>query len=109
MKKTSRLVKFAVIVSLVMAVLAFVLDLAPFTPALALAVIAFPVAIGCSFSGVWWLSTITTYWSLAAFIAVPMSQNTGIKVDYTLVILGSVGLTFSAFLYVSYLRSHPTS
>ena len=92
-----------------MAVLAFVLGSAPFTPALALAVIALPVAIGCSFFGVWRLSTITVYWSLAAFLAVPMSRNTGIRVDFFLAILGVVGLALSAFLYVSYLRSQPAS
>ena len=93
-----------------MAVLAFVLGSAPFTPALALAVIALPVAIGCSFFfGVWRLSTITVYWSLAAFLAVPMSRNMGIRVDFSLVILGVVGLALSAFLYVSYMRSQPAS
>ena len=109
MQIISRPAKFTVIVSLVMAVLAFVLGSAPFTPALALAVIALPVAIGCSFFGVWRLSTITVYWSLAAFLAVPMSRNTGIREEFFLVILGVVGLALSAFLYVSYLRSQPAS
>ena len=105
MRKAGRPAKFVVVASLVMAVTAFVLGSAPFTPALVLALIALPLAIGCSFLGVWRLATITVYWAIAAFLAVPMSRNLGIQEDFSLVILGVVGLVLSAFLYVDYLRS----
>ena len=105
MRKASRPAKFAVVVSLVMAVIAFVLGSAPFTPALVLATIALPLAIGCSFFGLWRLATITVYCAIAAFLAVPVSRNLGIQQDFSLVILGVVGLALSAFLYVGYLRT----
>ena len=109
MRKASRPAKFTVVVSLVMAVFAFVLGSAPFTPALVLAIISLPLAIGCSFFGVWRLSAIAVYWAIAAFLAIPMSRNLGIREDFSLVILGVVGLALSAFLYVGYMRTRLAS
>ena len=90
-----------------MALIAFVLGSAPFTPALVLAVIALPLAVGCSFFGVWRLSAITIYWALAALLAVPMAAILPLGVDVSLVFLGVAGLALSAFLYISSTRAKP--
>ena len=90
-----------------MALIAFVLGSAPFTPALILVIIALPMAVGCSFFGVWRLSAITVYWAIAAFLAVPIAGSLPIGVDVSLVILGFVGLALSAFLYSNYERAKP--
>ncbi len=90
-----------------MALIAFVLGSAPFTPALVLAVIALPLAITCAFFGVRRLSAITIYWATAALLAVPISPLLQLEVEVFLSSLGVVGLLFSAFLYYSYTRSKP--
>ena len=92
-----------------MALIAFVLGSAPFTPALILAIIALTMAVGCSFFGVWRLSTITVYWAIAAFLAVPIAGSLPIGVAVSLVILGFVGLALSAFLYTNYERAKPVN
>jgi len=107
MRKTNHISKFTVVVALVMAIIAFVLGSAAFTPSLVLAVIALPLAIACSYFGVWRLSTITVYWAIAAFITVPISRNLHMEVDTSLVILGVAGLMLSTFLYINYERTKP--
>jgi len=107
MQKTSRPAKLPAIVSLGMAVLAFTLGSAALTPAFALAAIALPIAIGCLFFRVWRLSAMTVYWSLASFLAVPFSRYTGIGVDFSLAILGALGLALAAFLHVGHLHDKP--
>lgn len=107
MRKANRVSKFTVGVALIMALVAFVLGSAPFTPALVLAIIALPVAIGCSFFGVWRLSVITVYWALAALIAVPIADFLPFGVDVSLMFLGIAGLALSALLYTDYERSKP--
>jgi len=105
MRNANRLSKFIVSLALIMALIAFALGSAPFTPALILAIIALPMAIGCAFFGVLRLSIITVYWAIAAFLAVPMAGSFPIGVDVSLVILGIVGLSLSAFLYTNYERA----
>ena len=105
MRKANRVSKFTVGVALVMALIAFVLGSAPFTPALVLSVVALPLAIACSFFGVRRLSAITIYWAIAAFLAVPMSRILPFRDDVSLVVLAVAGLALSAFLYISYRRA----
>ncbi len=109
MRKANRISKCTIGVALVMTLIAFVLGSAPFTPALVLAVIALPLAIGCSFFGVWRLSVITIYWALAALLAVPMAAILPLRVDVSLVFLGVTGLALSAFLYISSTRAKPAT
>jgi hypothetical protein len=104
MRKPNRISKWTVSVALVMALIAFVLGSAPFTPAIFLTVIALPLAVACSFFGVWRLSTVSIYWALAAFPASPI-----FGVDVSPVSLGVAGLTLSAFLYFTYALAKSTS
>lgn len=105
MRKANRLSRFTIIAALIMALIAFVLGSAPFTPAHVLAVIALPLAIVCSFFGVWRLSIITAYWALAAFLTGPAFHIRYVRVDIALLIFAAMGIALSVFLYFSYLRS----
>ncbi len=105
MRKANRVSKFTVGVALAMALIAFVLGSAPFTPAIVLAFVALPLAIACSFFGVWRLSAITVYWAIAAFLASPVSRILPFRDDVSLVVLAVGGLALSAFLNISYRRA----
>lgn len=105
MRKANRLTRFTIIAALIMALIAFVLGSAPFTPAIVLAVVALPLAIVCSFFGVWRLSIITAYWAAAAFLTHPVSRTSYIQVDMALLILAVVGIGLSLILYFGYSRS----
>ena len=105
MRKPGRIATSSAILAMVMAIIAFVLGSAPFTPAMILAVIALPVAITCLFLGAWRLSVITIYWVLAAFMTMPMARALPFYVDDVLIVLGVGGLALSALIFFGYVRA----
>ena len=107
MRNANLISKLTVGLALIMALVAFVLGSAPFTPALVLAVISLPMAIICLFFGVWRLSTIAIYWAIAAILAVPMGEFLPFGIDGMLVIFGIAGAVLSAFLYKSFVQTKP--
>ena len=96
--------KFLASAALLMALTAFILGSAPFTPAIALAVVAIPIAAATFFLGMPRLSVTTMYWAVAAFSSVPLSRWLQIRVDYMLLILASVGVVVSSILYLLHVR-----
>jgi hypothetical protein len=90
--------------ALVMAISAFMLGSAPFTPAMILAVVAIPLAVANIFLGMPRLSVSTLYWAVAAFMSVPLSGWLQIRIDHTLVALAIVGIAVSSSLYLHYVR-----
>ena len=92
--------------ALALAVIAFVLGSAPFTPAMILAVIAMPIAIASLCLGARRVSFIAIYWAIAAFLAVPLAHNLPIDVDDALILLGVGGLLLSAISYINYARAN---
>ena len=84
--------------------IAFILSTAPFTPAMALSVIALPLAVLSYFLGTRRLALLAAYWITASFLVVPISQSLQFRIDYMLVLLGISGLALTAVVYV--LRSH---
>ena len=102
MRTANRLSKSAAILAMIMALIAFLLGSAPFTPALVLGAAALPLAVACIFFGAWRLSTLAIYWATAAFLAVPLASSMAIRVDYVLATLGAVGVVLSTVLYGSY-------
>ncbi len=101
--------KLLVGIALIMAVVAFVLGSAPFTPALILALFAILLAVSCLFFGVWRLSIVTIYWAVAALTVIPLSRLTSLQVDESLILLGVAGVVFSSILYLDYSRKKPTA
>lgn len=95
--------------SLGMAVLAFLLGSASFTPALFLTVIAIPSAVVCLSFGVWRTSALAIYWGIAAIAAVPLSRTLVFRLDFVLLSLGILGLALTSALYSGYLRRKPTA
>ena len=92
-----------------MALTAFVLGSAPFTPALVLAVLAIPIAFTCVFLGAWRTSAVALYWAVAALLAVPVARALHFRVDLAMSMLGVVGLTLSSILYASYARTRSSA
>ena len=92
--------------ALVMALVAFVLGSAPFTPALALAAVAIPIALSTLLLGMRRLSIVTIYWALAAFLSVPLSRWLLVRLDYMLVILAAVGIALSSMFLLQYVRTN---
>ena len=90
--------------ALLMALTAFIFGSAPFTPAMALAVVAIPIAAATFFLGMPSLSVTTMYWAVAAFSSVPLSKWLQIRVDYMLLILAGAGVAVSSILYLLYAR-----
>jgi hypothetical protein len=105
MRNPGRVSQYFSIISLVMAIIAFILGSAPFTPALILVAIAFPMALVTSFLGNWRVSIIAMYYSLAAIGAIPIAQSSGLRIDYILAIFGAIGLILGSTLYFIYARS----
>jgi hypothetical protein len=88
-----------------MAIGAFVLGSAPFTPALVLAVLVVPIACTCIFLGAWRTSAVAIYWAVAALVAVPAARAFHFRIDFVLLALGVIGLVLSAILYAAYART----
>lgn len=95
--------------ALVMAVLAFILGSAAYTPALILAIVAPPLSISCLFLGVWRISVVAIYFAVAALVTAPLSRELPLRIDYLLVILGVAGLALALLLYLGYLRAKRTA
>jgi hypothetical protein len=109
MYKKSRWPIYASSAALAMALVAFTLGSAPFTPALILAVPAIPIAITCVFLGAWRTSAVGFYWAIASLLAVPVSGAFHIRVDLALLVLGAVGLVLTAILYATYARTRSSA
>lgn len=89
-------------VALVLSMIAFVLGIAPLTPAIFLTVITLPLAVLSYILGTRRLALLTTYWIAASFLTVPVSQALQFQIDYLLVFLGIGGLALTAILYFKY-------
>jgi hypothetical protein len=104
MTNTSRLKTSVASFAVLMAIVAFVLGSAPFTPALALAVVAIPVALATFLLGVRRLSSIALYWASAALLSVTGAQWLQVRVDYMLLVLGILGIGLSVLFYLQYMH-----
>ena len=91
-------------VSLIMSVVAFALGSAPFTPALALVVLAVPLAVGASWFGAWRVSVLSLYFCLSALITAPASRVLPLRVDSVLLFQGVVGVSIAGLFLYGYLR-----
>ena len=100
--RSQKLISTLGAIGLVMALLAFVLGSAPFTPAVLLTFISFPLAMLTALLGAWRLSIVTLYFSMLAWMTVPIAQELSVRIDYFLVIVGLVGLIIAGSLYYDY-------
>lgn len=91
--------------ALVMALLAFALGTAPFTPALVLAALAIPLASLTFALGARRLSIVALYWAIAAILSLPLSRLLSVRIDNILVMITVIGIGVSSALLVNYLRS----
>jgi len=91
--------------ALTLALIAFVLGSAPFTPALALLLLALPLALLSGFMGAWRLAVVTLYFSTTIGFVVFLAGSLSFRIDYLLASLGIVGLVFSGALFYNYKRS----
>ncbi|QFT54991.1 hypothetical protein [Microbulbifer sp. THAF38] len=96
-------------IALALAILAFILGSAPFTPALALLFIAAPLALIAILLRASRLAIVTLYFSLVAWNVVPLARVLAIRIDHLLVIMGLFGFLLSAILFFSYLRANSTA
>ena len=74
-----------------LALVAFTLGAAPFTPAMVLVFGALPLALAAGFLGSWRLAIIALYFSSSAWFAVPVARELSIRVDYILIAMGVLG------------------
>ena len=102
---TNLVAKIAVGTALVMAVISFVLGWAPFHPALLLSYLAIPIAMVSALFGVWRMSVLALYWSVAALFTVPVSRVTPLMTTDVLIFSATIGAMLTLFLVVSYTRS----
>lgn len=87
------------VLAILLALVAFVLGAAPFTPALALVFAAVPLALVSAFFGSWRLAAIAVYFSVAAAASVPLARELSLRIDYLLLLLGFLGALLCAVLY----------
>jgi hypothetical protein len=90
--------------ALALSMMAFVLGTAPFTPAMALSVMALPLAVLSYYLGARNLAILTCYWITASFLVIPVSRTMHFRIDYLLVLFGIGGLVLTVILYVIYSR-----
>lgn len=93
------------LISLVMALLAFLLGSAPFTPALGLTIVAVPLAVVSGFYGAWRIGVVSIYFSCAAWLPLLAVRSINIRLDYMLAALGMIGLGIAGALLYEYMRS----
>lgn len=92
----------AAAIALVLALLAFALGSAPFTPALLLTAIALPLAALAAWLGAWRQAVLALYFSCAAWAGVPLAQKLSVRIDYSLLFLAFLGLVGALVLYCGY-------
>lgn len=105
MAKTHRAATVFGLVALVMALLAFMLGSAPFTPALVLTVPAVAVAVVSGLYGAWRFAVVAIYFSCAAWLPVLMARSFNVRLDYMLLALGILGLGVAGVLFHGHVRS----
>ncbi len=105
MRVTQRTTIFLASLALLMALLAFALGTAPFTPALVLAALAIPLASLTIVLGARRLSIVALYWAIAAILSLPLSRLLSVRIDNVLVAMTVIGIGVSTALLVDYLRS----
>ena len=91
--------------SLSLALIAFVLGSAPFTPALALLLLALPLALLSGFMGAWRLAVVSVYFSVAICFVVFLVGQPPFRVDHFLLLLGIVGIVLGGTLLYFYRRT----
>ena len=91
-------------ISAALALTSFILGSAPFTPALVLVFLAVPLALVSGLLGAWRLAAITVYFSIAAWIVVPISRELSFRIDYLLALTALLGAVIGGILYYGYKR-----
>ncbi len=91
--------------SLTLALVAFILGSAPFTPALALLLLALPLAILSVFMGAWRLTLVSVYFSVAICAVIFLAGQTPFRIDHLLLLLGIVGIVLGGTLLYFYRRT----
>lgn len=90
---------------LIVSITAFLVGSGPFSPGLVMAAAAIPLAVVTVSLGAWRLALAASYWAIAAFIPIPLSRATHLRVDYVLVILGAIGVLVMLGVYFRYRAS----
>lgn len=86
--------------------IAYILGSAPFTPALALLLLALPLALLSAFMGAWRLAVVTLYFATAICFIVFLAGSLSIRVDYLLAVLG---IALGGALFYFYQQTLPVN
>ena len=105
MVATNRTATFLGSATLIAAITAFLIGSGPFSPGLAMAAAAVPLAVVTALLGAWRLALAALYWAITAFVPVLLSRATDVRVDYVLVFLGAIGVLILLGLYFHYRAS----
>lgn len=95
--------------ALLLALIAFVLGSAPFTPALALLLLALPLALLSGFMDAWRLAVVTLYFATAICFIVFLAGSLSIRVDYLIALTGLAGIALGGVLFYFYKQTIATS
>jgi hypothetical protein len=106
-QRTIRLVPGSL--ALILAVTAYILGSAPFTPALALLLLALPLALLSAFMGAWRLALLTLYFATAICFIVFFAGFLSIRLDYLLALLGVIGIALGGALFYFYQQTWPVN
>jgi hypothetical protein len=93
------------VVSLALAVLAYVPSAAAFVPAIILSILALFGAILAALFRAWRTALITAYTVGATVIASPIFFPLTTNIEKWMVLMGIIGMVFSIFLYTNYTSS----
>ena len=91
--------------SLLLALLAYIFGSAPFTPTLALLLLALPLALLAGFMGAWRLALVTLYFSTSICFVVFLAGPLSLRLDYLLLLLSIVGTALAGGLFYCYRRT----
>lgn len=105
MATSTRVSVFIAAISLALALTAFVLGSAPFTPALSLAFLAMPIGALGLHLGAARTSCLAFFWSFAALLTTPLANVLGIRFDVILVIFAAFGVLLAVTLFFHYHRN----
>jgi len=89
-------------IATLLSLFAFTLGSAALAPAMVLTFVALPLALAAALLGSWRLAIIAAYFSIAAWLVVPLSYAIDFRVDYLLVLAGAFGTLIAVRLYVGH-------